>query len=46
MDPFAGTGTTCRLALGLGRRVLGIELNPDYAELASREVESNRLAVA
>ncbi len=31
LDPFAGSGTTCKLALALGRRCLGIELKPEYA---------------
>jgi site-specific DNA-methyltransferase (adenine-specific) len=34
LDPFAGTATTGVLALELGRRFLGIELNPEYVALA------------
>ena len=34
VDPFAGTGTTCTAAVALGRRCLGIELNPGYAAMA------------
>jgi DNA modification methylase len=34
LDPFAGSGTACRLAMQLGRRYLGIEINPKYAALA------------
>jgi DNA modification methylase len=34
LDPFAGSGTTGKVALELGRRALMIELNPDYIELA------------
>jgi site-specific DNA-methyltransferase (adenine-specific) len=34
LDPFAGAGTTCRLAVALGRRCLGIDLNPQYVALA------------
>jgi site-specific DNA-methyltransferase (adenine-specific) len=34
LDPFAGSGTTLRVARGLGRDGLGIELAPRYAELA------------
>jgi site-specific DNA-methyltransferase (adenine-specific) len=33
-DPFAGSGTTCLVAGGLGRRFVGIELNPGYLEIA------------
>jgi DNA modification methylase len=34
LDPFAGSGTSLAMAVKLGRRCLGIELNPEYAELA------------
>ncbi|HEV7564375.1 MAG TPA: site-specific DNA-methyltransferase [Microbacteriaceae bacterium] len=34
LDPFAGSGTTLRVARDLGRDVLGIELHPGYAQLA------------
>ena len=34
LDPFAGSGTTGKVAIELGRRPLLIELNPAYAELA------------
>lgn len=36
LDPFAGSGTTLRVARELGRDGLGIELNPTYAQLARR----------
>lgn len=41
LDPFAGTGTTGIVAIQEGRRFVGCELNPAYAEMAeqrSREV--------
>jgi site-specific DNA-methyltransferase (adenine-specific) len=34
LDPFAGSGTTLRVARRLGRDALGIELNPEFARLA------------
>src|ERR1041384_2645546 len=34
LDPFAGSGTTCIEASQHGRRVIGIELNDDYYQLA------------
>jgi DNA modification methylase len=36
LDPFAGSGTTCKLAIALGRQALGIDLNPEYAALAEK----------
>ena len=40
LDPFAGSGTTCRMALALGRRCIGIELNPEYANMAALAIKS------
>jgi len=34
LDPFAGAGTTLLAARQLDRRAIGIDLNPDYAEIA------------
>ncbi|MBX9787866.1 MAG: site-specific DNA-methyltransferase [Pirellulales bacterium] len=39
LDPFAGSGTTCRVAILMGRRTIGIELNPEYAELARKQLK-------
>jgi len=33
LDPFAGSGTTLQVAIANGRSAIGIELNPEYAEL-------------
>ena len=38
LDPFAGAGTTLLVADRLGRDAIGIELNPQYAELARNRV--------
>ncbi len=38
LDPFCGSGTTAVVALKLGRRFLGIELNPDYIQLATQRI--------
>ena len=32
LDPFAGTGTTCRVAEKLGRVGIGVELNSEYVQ--------------
>jgi DNA modification methylase len=39
LDIFMGSGTAAIVAQRLGRRWIGIELNPDYAELANRRIE-------
>ena len=38
LDPFAGSGTTGVVCANLGREFIGIELNPDYAEMAARRI--------
>lgn len=39
LDPFMGSGTTCAVAKRLGRKYIGIELNPDYIHLAKKRLE-------
>ena len=38
LDPFMGSGTTGIVANKLGRHYVGIELNPEYAEMAQRRI--------
>src|SRR4051812_5902188 len=38
LDPFLGSGTTAEVALKMRRRFLGIELNPEYVEIARRRL--------
>lgn len=36
LDPFSGSGTTAIVASSLGRQGVGIELRPEYVEIAER----------
>jgi DNA modification methylase len=36
LDPFCGTGTAMRVAFRLGRRSLGIDISPEYLQMAER----------
>ena len=38
LDPFAGTGTTLEVALRLGRRAVGIEVQPEYEPLIAERL--------
>lgn len=38
LDPFFGSGTTGMVAKQMGRHYIGIELNPEYAELAKARI--------
>lgn len=38
LDPFMGSGTTGIVANKLGRHYVGIELNPQYIEMAKRRI--------
>jgi DNA modification methylase len=39
LDPFVGSGTTCLVANTLGRKAIGIELNPGYLALARKRCQ-------
>ena len=39
-EPFFGSGTTGLVAENLGRRYVGIEINPRYVALAEKEIGS------
>jgi DNA modification methylase len=39
LDQFFGSGTTGEAAVKLGRRYIGIDINPDYCELARERLE-------
>lgn len=38
LDPFCGSGTSCVAAKELDRRFIGIELNPEYIDIANRRI--------
>ena len=40
LDPFNGSGTSCVAAEILDRRWIGIELSPNYAEIARQRIQS------
>ncbi|HLH36023.1 MAG TPA: site-specific DNA-methyltransferase [Alloacidobacterium sp.] len=41
LDPFSGAGTTGVVALRLGRKYVGIEINPEYVEMSKRRIEND-----
>ncbi|MBA7650070.1 hypothetical protein ES703_57871 [subsurface metagenome] len=46
VDPFAGSGTALRVARKLGRRFIGIEINPEYAAMAEERIRSDKYSPA
>ena len=43
LDSFIGSGTTAAVAKRLGRRYIGIELNPEYVPLIERRLDAVQL---
>jgi len=42
LDPFNGSGTTSVVASALKRNFIGVELSPEYCELANKRLERNK----
>jgi len=40
LDPMCGSGTTCKMAKKLGRRFIGIDVGPEYCEIAGKRVSA------
>jgi site-specific DNA-methyltransferase (adenine-specific) len=46
LDPFVGSGTTLAAATKLGRRGMGVEINPAFCDLSIRTVEAAQQVLA
>jgi site-specific DNA-methyltransferase (adenine-specific) len=42
LDPFLGSGTTCKVAQQLNRNSVGIEMNDEYYEIAMQNIEPQK----
>ncbi|NBG65509.1 DNA-methyltransferase [Acidiluteibacter ferrifornacis] len=43
LDPFMGSGTTAITAMGNKRDFIGIDISPDYCEMAEKRIEKNKI---
>lgn len=46
LDPFSGSGTTCKAAKELNRQWCGIEINPEYCKIAETRLMQEVLQLA
>lgn len=44
LDPFSGSGTAGVVSLRHGRKYIGIELNPEYAQMSRERIDASLLA--
>jgi DNA modification methylase/DNA-binding XRE family transcriptional regulator len=45
LDPYCGTGTTCKVANELKRRSIGIDINPEYINQANARLRNVNLSL-
>mgnify|MGYP001564785264 CR=1 FL=1 len=45
LDPFSGSGTTCKMAKKLGRHFIGLEVNPAYVEISNQRLKQEVLCL-
>ena len=45
LDPYCGTGTSCRLAYELNRRSIGVDINKKYIDQARASIEQKPLSL-
>jgi len=45
VDPFCGSGTILKVAKELGRNYIGIEISPEYVEIANKRISSPILPI-
>ena len=45
LDPYCGTGTTCKLAYDMNLRSIGIDINPKYIQQARASIEQKPLSL-
>ena len=43
LDPFVGSGTTCKVAQELGRNSVGIDTIEEYTDLAKANLKTKKL---
>ncbi len=43
LDPMCGSGTTCKMAYQLDRKYIGIDISPEYCELAQKRIRRHEL---
>jgi len=41
LDPMCGSGTTCKVASTLDRKYIGIDISPEYCELARERIKNS-----